>query len=256
MKFKSSILWIILCAFLLVTCSDDSEKYPPIAATETITSNEQNDVGNNEAETIPTESSTIKILSLGDSYTLGVNVCSTCRYPEQLKARLNLRLTATNGIELKVIAQSRWTTSSLINAINSDNLSNYYDLVTLLIGVNNQYQGKPFSLYEKEFPLLVNAAIAKAKSNKSKVIVISIPDYAYTPFGKGNISISKDIEKYNNFAKNYCAKNNISYINITDITQQGLNNPALVTFDGLHPSELAYSKFVDRIYPEALNKLN
>ena len=256
MKLKSSILWIILCAFLLVACSEDSEKYPPISATETSTSAPQNDPDSNAEETTPTENSAIKILTLGDSYTLGVNVCSSCGYPEQLKARLNLRLTTTNGIELKVIAQSRWTTTNLINAINSDNLSNYYDLVTLLIGVNNQYQEKPFSLYEREFPLLVNTAIAKANSNKNKVIVISIPDYAYTPFGRGNINISKDIEKYNTFAKNYCAKNNISYINITDITQEGLNNPALVTFDGLHPSELAYSKFVDRIYPKALSKLN
>ena len=128
-------------------------------------------------------------------------------------------------------------------------------MVTLLIGVNNQYQDKPFSLYEKEFPLLVNTAITKAKSDKNKVIVVSIPDYAYTPFGKGDLSISEDIDEYNDFAKNYCSQRNITYVNITDITRQGLNNPALVAFDGVHPSELAYSKFVDKILPLALNKL-
>lgn len=259
MKFKFSLLWVSLVGFLLFTCSDTSEVDPPAENTQINVDTEQNDDETNEEtneEEINTSgNSAIKILSLGDSYTIGTNVCGTCRFPVQLKDRLKLRVESANGIQLKIIARSGWTTTSLINAINSDNPSNDYNLVTLLIGVNNQYQDKPFSLYEKEFPLLVNTAISKAKSDKNKVIVVSIPDYAYTPFGKGDLSISEDIDEYNDFAKNYCSQRNITYVNITDITRQGLNNPALVAFDGLHPSELAYSKFVDKILPLALNKL-
>jgi lysophospholipase L1-like esterase len=129
-----------------------------------------------------------------------------------------------------------------------------YDLVTLLIGVNNQYQNKAFSVYEKEFPELVNKAIALAKGDKSNLIVVSIPDYAYTPTGQrlGNPEkISTEIDNYNAFAQQYCLANKIEFVFITDITRKGLQNPLLVASDGLHPSELAYSYFVERILPKA-----
>lgn len=195
------------------------------------------------------------LLALGDSYTIGESVCETCRFPEQLKDSLKLNFDSEISFTLKIIARTGWTTSNLINAIETENIENNYDLVTLLIGVNNQYQNRPFSLYETEFPELVNTAISKAKSDKNNVIVVSIPDYAFTPFGNGNSNISTEIDQYNNFAKNYCATNNISYLNITDITRAGLINPNFVASDGLHPSELAYTKFVERLLPLAINKL-
>ena len=129
----------------------------------------------------------------------------------------------------------------------------------MLIGVNNQYQNRPFELYETEFPELVNKAISLTKSQRSNdLIVISIPDYAYTPYGQSGpnpSNTSQEIDMYNNFAENYCLENDISFINITDITRLGLVNPALVASDNLHPSKLAYKKFVERIYPVALEKL-
>lgn len=131
-------------------------------------------------------------------------------------------------------------------------------MVTLLIGVNNQYQNKPFTIYEEEFPELVNKAISFGKNDKSNLIVISIPDYAFTPFGQGNSNseqISSEIDQYNVFAKNYCEANNITFVNITDITRQGLNDPELVASDGLHPSSKAYSKFVGRLVSIALEKI-
>ena len=195
-----------------------------------------------------------KILSLGDSYTIGQSVCETCRFPEQLKSSLANNI-ENNSFELQIIAQTGWTTTNLINAINSTNPANDFDLVTLLIGVNNQYQGRPFSLYEQEFPQLVATAIEKANGNPDKLIVVSIPDYAYTPFGSGNTTISEELDAYNGYAQNYCALNGIAYVYITDITREGLDNPDLVASDGLHPSELAYSKFVERILPLALEKL-
>ena len=196
-----------------------------------------------------------KYLALGDSYTIGQSVCETCRFPIQLQDSIKKSLTINDTFSTQIIAQTGWTTTNLKTAIATANPSSDFDLVTLLIGVNNQYQYKPFSLYEQEFPELVNQAIQFAKGNKSNVIVVSIPDYAYTPFGSGNTTISNEIISYNSFAENYCNANNITYVNITDITTLGLLQPELVANDGLHPSTIAYSKFVVRILPKAKLKL-
>jgi lysophospholipase L1-like esterase len=206
---------------------------------------------NDAVQQTSTNGKTIKYLALGDSYTIGQSVCETCRFPIQLQTALKNNLSTKDVFTTTIIAQTGWTTSNLKSAIGTQNPSNDYDLVTLLIGVNNQYQNKPFSLYEQEFPELVTTAITKAKGIKANVIVVSIPDYAYTPFGNGNTTISTQIDAYNAFAENYCIQNNIKFVNITDITRLGLIQPNLVAPDGLHPSELAYSKFVERILPKA-----
>lgn len=229
------------CVFLSFNCSSEN----PVFEEQKDTSEE------NPEET----SNTIKILSLGDSYTIGESVCETCRFPEQLKDSLVVNFETDKSFELKVIARTGWTTTNLINAIKDENVNDDFDLVTLLIGVNNQYQGKSFSIYENEFPQLVNTAIAKARGQKSNVTVVSIPDYAFTPFGGGNTNISSEIDKYNTYAETYCIGNNITFVNITDITRMGFDNTNLVASDGLHPSTLAYSKFVDRILPFAIEKL-
>jgi lysophospholipase L1-like esterase len=195
----------------------------------------------------------VSYIALGDSYTIGQSVCLTCRFPEQLKKKLETTIPGLT-VDLKIIAQTGWTTSNLINAIKEQQPTKDFNLVTLLIGVNNQYQNREFGIYEREFPQLTQTAIALAKGNKDNVIVVSIPDYAYTPFGQQfgtPTKISTEIDKYNAFAKSYCDTNGITFINITDITRQGLKETYLVATDGLHPSEKAYSLFVDRIAPKA-----
>lgn len=206
--------------------------------------------------TIPTApiSNTINYLALGDSYTIGQSVCETCRYPEQLKTNLKTIYSNTD-FSLKVIATTGWTTTNLITAIKNQNLDSNYDLVTLLIGVNNQYQHIDFAVYKKEFPELLDKSIALAKGNNKHVIVLSIPDYAYTKFAKNfeeseKIRISTEINEYNAFAESYCITKQVQFISITDITRQGLNNTSLVATDGLHPSETAYKLFVERILPK------
>ena len=241
---KSQFTIILTFFFVISSISCDSEN----------TTNQPKAIVPPVTITPPVTSKTINYLALGDSYTIGQSVCETCGYPEQLRRNLSNTYPATS-FSLKIIAKTGWTTSNLLSAIKAENLSSNYDLVTLLIGVNNQFQNTPFSVYESEFPELVNKAISLAKGEKSNLIVVSIPDYAYTPFGQSAVynskTISLEIDKYNTFAETYCKTNNIEFVNITDITRQGLSNPSLVTQDGLHPSELAYSLFVERISPKA-----
>ena len=246
-------LKIIVTFFLLLIVGCSSENPIPKTATVPIVSNPTT-TANPVVITVPqTQNQTFSYLALGDSYTIGQSVCETCRFPEQLKKSIR-NLNPSNIYTLQLIAQTGWTTTTLISAIELQNPASDYDLVTLLIGVNNQYQNKPFSLYQKEFPELVTKAIALAKGDKANVIVVSIPDYAYTPYGQGSgiqSKISMEIDMYNAFAKKYCTDNAIEFITITDITRQGLTNTNLVAQDGLHPSELAYSLFVERILPKA-----
>lgn len=218
----------------------------------------QNNSGNTENTDDDSANRNYNILSLGDSYTIGQSVCETCRFPVQLKDSLNQNL-LNSTVAVDIIAQTGWTTSNLIYAIANENITETFDLVTLLIGVNNQYQNRPFSLYEDEFPSLVNTAISLTNDNPDKVLVISIPDYAYTPFGQvvnNTEQISEEIDEYNNFAYAYCITNGITFINITDITREGLDNPELVASDNLHPSALAYTRFVERILPIAIDRID
>ena len=246
---------VLFCSLFFGFCSnsdDVSVRNLPIAATPQPTDSIPETPENPENPADP--SATYKYLALGDSYTIGQNVCQTCRFPEQLKAKLLSELPGSS-IDLQIIATTGWTTTNLKSAIAAQNPSADRDLVTLLIGVNNQYQNKPFSIYEQEFPELVTTAIALAKGDPNNVIVVSIPDYAFTPYGYGSASISMAIDQYNNFAKNYCLANHIAFVDITDITRQGLAQPSLVASDGLHPSESAYAKFVERLFPVAKQML-
>ncbi len=234
MKYAAKLFLLFFWGLLLMGCSADAEENTEITAVN------------------------YKYLALGDSYTFGQSVCADCRFPEQLKDSLQQFLNTEDSFNIKLIAQTGWTTTNLNTAISNEPLLSDYDLVTLLIGVNNQYQNIPFSVYEQEFVTLVNTAIARGKGDKNNLIVVSIPDYAYTPFGQGTSNpsnISTQLDTYNAFAQNYCITNGITFITITDITRLGLAQPELVANDGLHPSTVAYSKFVERILPVAKIKL-
>lgn len=196
-------------------------------------------------------------LALGDSYTIGESVCDNCSFPKQLTDSINRILEEKTTV--KIIAKTGWTTTDLLSAITSENPSNDYDLVTLLIGVNNQYQGKPFSVYKEEFPKLLEVAISLANGKPENVLVVSIPDYAFTPFGSKSgksAEITAALYNYNQFAEAIANKKGVHFENITAITQQGLKNRALVASDGLHPSKVAYKMFVEKIFEKALAILN
>tara|TARA_X000001036_G_scaffold419056_1_gene438528 strand:+ start:53 stop:748 length:696 start_codon:yes stop_codon:yes gene_type:complete len=195
----------------------------------------------------------VEILSLGDSYTIGEGVCKNCNYPNQLIATLKT-LNPNDNFNVDIIVQTGWSTTALIDNINN-NLPANYDIVTLLIRVNNQFWNLSFETYESEFIDLLNISRSKTKSGDfDDLLVISIPDYAYTPYSQSfsqdlRDQISAKIDMFNNFAQSYCYQNEISFVYITDITRLELENSELVSNDNLYPSESAYTLFVQRILP-------
>jgi lysophospholipase L1-like esterase len=195
-----------------------------------------------------TISNPLRFLALGDSYTIGQNVSQNERWPEQLSDSLALRGITTQT--LRTIATTGWRTDQLLNAIKAQNLqSQNYNLVSLLIGVNNQFQSVPFSVYKKEFIDLLDSAIRYAGGNPGHVFVLSIPDYYYTPAGQqiGNAQISTEIDQYNLYNKHVADSLQVPYFNVTPISRQGLNQPSYVANDGLHPSGQQYSLWVNLI---------
>jgi lysophospholipase L1-like esterase len=188
----------------------------------------------------------VKFLALGDSYTIGESVLLRSRWPVQLTDSLNKL--GVDCHEPRIIAKTGWRTDNLKAAIVRAKLKPEYNLVSLLIGVNNYYQGKTAESYAPEFEELLKIAIDLAAGVKSNVFVLSIPDYGYTPFGKDNQEgISAGIDAFNAVNKSITEKLGVRYIPITDISRKGLAEPDLVASDGLHPSEKMYAEWVARI---------
>jgi lysophospholipase L1-like esterase len=197
----------------------------------------------------------IKFLALGDSYTIGESVVATERWPVQLMDSLNAR--GLEYLDYRIIALTGWRTDNLKEAIHDAKIKDEYTLVSLLIGVNNYYQGKTVESYKPEFEELLRTAIRIAGGATSRVFVLSIPDYGYTPFGKNNQeTISKGIDAFNAANKSITQQLGVKYINITDISRRGLNEPDLVAFDGLHPSGKMYSEWIQRIITDAKLKFS
>jgi len=208
-----------------------------------------------EIPTVPDPPKPIKYLALGDSYTIGHSVQQPARYPIQLATKLEVDSIPVDTTI--IIAKTGWRTDNLITAINDANLTDTFDLVSLLIGVNNQYQNTPFSVYETEFPELLQTAIRFAGGDKEKVFVLSIPDYGYTPFGQSNqASISAALDTYNDYNKTITEAEEVSWFDITPISRNGLDQPELVATDGLHPSGEMYRQWVELFYEEVKLKFD
>ena len=183
-------------------------------------------------------------LALGDSYTIGQSVAAADRFPAQaisLIANDSLRFLAP-----EYIAVTGWTTRNLLNSINSNPpTKSNYDFVSLLIGVNNQYQGRSQAEYRTEFTDLLNIAIRYAGNRPSRVAVLSIPDWSATPFASGQDTalIRKQIDSFNLINKQITLAKGVQYIDITPSARMALTDPSLVAGDGLHPSGKEYKKW-------------
>ena len=185
-----------------------------------------------------------RYLALGDSYTIGESVAPADRFPHQLARELNLG-------EPQIIAKTGWTTDELNDAIDAANPQGPFDLVTLLIGVNNQYRGRDPDQFRGEFAALLQRAIGFAGGDPKNVVVVSIPDWGVTPFAEGRdrAKIAAEIDRYNAVNREEAARAGALYVDITPISRSG--DPALVAGDGLHPSGKQYAEWAKLILPEA-----
>ena len=196
-------------------------------------------------------------LALGDSYTIGESVNENERWPMQLSSRL-----LQDSIHLKptVVATTGWTTDELMSGIIKADVSETYDLVSLLIGVNNQYRGYDEDQYEKEFKLLLDDAIKFANGNNHHVFVVSIPDYGITPFaeekGLDAASIAHELDSYNAIAQKIATLRDITFIDITEISRTAVEDPELIAPDGLHPSGKMYGLWVEKMYQQVYANLS
>ncbi len=201
----------------------------------------------NMSQTNPIVPTAKSYLALGDSYTIGQSVSEAERFPNQTVSNLRTQNIKIN--DPKIIAATGWTTKNLIDAVNSANLQNNYDVVSLLIGVNNQYQGRSINEYKTEFTLLVNRAIQYAGNKPTHVFVLSIPDYSVTPFAQSSdrAKIAAEIDQFNSANKTISLKLGVNYLDITTISRE--TDPSLVANDGLHPSGKQYKRWAELLAP-------
>lgn len=226
-------LFLLLIPLLVATCSKES--VTPMQSP-----------GSPAPPPAPEADTTISYLALGDSYTIGTSVEEDERWPYQL----SIALAERQGIAvapLTYVARNGWRTDNLANALESDPPASDFDLVSLLIGVNDQYQGFNAEGYAGRFEGLLRRAIGFAGGDSSKVFVVSIPDYAYTPFGQGDERISRELDAFNATAERICQRYRIPFYNITPISRRAQDDPALVAGDGLHPSGKQYGLWVDEV---------
>lgn len=188
-------------------------------------------------------------LALGDSYTIGQGVGEAERYPVQL--RDSLKKSGIKTDSLLIIARTGWTTDELSRGIDATETYPPYDLVTLLIGVNNQYRGRDIENYRDEFVELLNRAIGFAGNDRSRVVVLSIPDWGVTPFaaGRDRAKIAQEIDAFNNVNRQESEQAGVAWLDITEISRLAADRPELLAPDGLHPSGLMYRMWVDELYP-------
>ena len=198
------------------------------------------------------QDSTLSYLALGDSYTIGESVSTAERWPVQLAEELRQQ-----GLTIKdptIIAKTGWTTDELKNAIAESELDPPYDLVTLLIGVNDQYRGYDINDYPDKFLYLLDRSISLAGNNPDKVVVLSIPDYGVTPFAseKNPPKISREIDAYNAISKKISDSLGVAYVDITPISRNAEQDSTLLAEDGLHPSGKMYSQWIEETLPLVL----
>ncbi len=191
-------------------------------------------------------------LALGDSYTIGEGVASGERWPVQLATRL-----CDEGIDIadpQIIATTGWTTDELLAAMNAASFAPPYDLVTLLVGVNNQYRGRPIDEYRTQFHALLQRATRLAGGNAGHAIVVSIPDWGVTPFaareGRDASVVAREIDAFNAAAATAAREASANWVDVTTLSRAPGSRGELVA-DGLHPSGAQYARWAEAILPLA-----
>jgi lysophospholipase L1-like esterase len=219
---------------------------------------DERDVNTNMSPTLspPSMVKPMRFLALGDSYTIGESVPEVERWPVQLVGRLRQEGLAFS--DPQIIARTGWTTGELADGIEQAEVSPPYDLVSLLIGVNNQYRGYPQEAYREEFASLLDQAIIFAGGDPQRVLVLSIPDWGVTPFAAGSDvkAIAADIDAFNAINREESERRGVHSIDVTPLSRQAAEDPSLIAADGLHPSGKMYSGWVELALPAAFEALN
>ena len=202
---------------------------------------------------------TASYLALGDSYTIGENVEPAGRWPMQLAAALR-----ADGIVIddpRLVATTGWTTDELSTAIDAaEPLGDGHALVSLLIGVNNQYRGRAVDEYAREFAVLLERAIGFAGRRADRVFVLAIPDWGVTPFaadsGRDTAAIARELDAYNAAAAKVCAERGVVFIDIAPVSRARGAEPAMLADDGLHPSAAMYAEWARLALPAVRRMLS
>jgi lysophospholipase L1-like esterase len=196
----------------------------------------------------------IRYLALGDSYTIGESVAENERWPNQLATML-----AEENIqaEVAIIARTGWTTDELWRGIQANPPQGTYDLVSLLIGVNNQYRGYDVDEYREQFRFLLSKSIEYAGGDANCVIVLSIPDWGVTPFAadRDREQIAKDVDTFNSINREESGSAGAHYVDITPFSRRAVDDSSLVAFDGLHPSGKMHTLWAGLTLPTAVEIL-
>ncbi|APP81825.1 SGNH/GDSL hydrolase family protein [Xanthomonas hortorum] len=200
----------------------------------------------------------LRYLALGDSYTIGEGVASAQRWPVQLVE--GLRAYGWNVAPPQIIATTGWTTDELQAGIDTAAPQGPFELVSLLIGVNNQYRGRSLDEYRSQFDALLQRAIGFAGGRASHVFVLSIPGWGLTPFahaqGADAALIAAQIDAFNSVASDLCAKRAVRFVDITATSRDGDDAADMLVDDGLHPSGAMYARWTALALPAARDALS
>ena len=192
-----------------------------------------------------------RVLALGDSYTIGEAVEPDERWPVRLAAMLTARGIGT--APPTIVARTGWTTDELSAGIAAAGLTGPYDLVTLLIGVNDQYRGRHVEEFRRNFRILLSRSAAFAGDRAARVIAVSIPDWGATPFAqdRDRDRIAAEIDQYNAIVREEAARGGARSVDVTPVSRRAASEPGLVATDGLHPSAAMYAEWARLVLPMA-----
>jgi lysophospholipase L1-like esterase len=242
-QFLLSSRFLVIVIFCSCGTGCDDKSAPPPVATDS----PHADVNPNLVQA--NVHGKLNYLALGDSYTVGEHIASSGRWPMQLAAKI--RSSGTDLSDPIILARTGWTTSDLQSAMDDANFQGPYDLVTLLIGLNDEYRGYALDSTSDHFSVLLNRSIALAGKNAAHVVVLSIPDWGITPFGKqaGRANVTEEIKQFNAAEKELTEKSGAAWVDIGEPSNQVATDMTLVASDGLHPSAKLYERWVELAVP-------
>ena len=238
--FRLAISLFICCT--LTNCADDPEIINESEPLE-------------ETPPISREIGLVRYLAIGDSYTVGEGLETSKSWPSQLKRKL-----VENGVEeveLTVVAATGYTTREVTQLVNTATFNKPFDIISIQIGVNNQYRGESVAQFGEELEDLFQTIASNYYLKDAKQVVVSIPDWGATPYGSSydRVQIALEINQFNGLKRNIAEAKSAPFINITDISRTNPDATELVAADGLHPSDLMYNYWIERIFPVVKQQL-